>query len=118
MDKVKHMALSMLGAALCVAPPAGVTLMYFPLWIETSSSATISGLSLILILLSIFPLFRILKNNIATPSAPVIWILVCLFSFAFKSIIDQVLVISFVGSVSSVAGMIVFWVRDKDTKKE
>lgn len=108
----------MLGAALCVAPPAGVTIMYFPLWVETSASATISGLSLILILVSIIPLIRMLKKHVSTPSAPVVWILVCLFSFAFKSIIEQVLVISFIGAISSVAGMIIFWVRDKDKKEE
>ncbi len=118
MDKMKYSALTALGALLCIAPPAVVTLCYFPLWVEKSSSATLSGLSLILILVSIIPIFRILKEHISSPSAPIIWILVCLFCFAFKSIIEQVLVISFVGAVSSLAGMLAFWARDKGEKKQ
>ena len=118
MDKLKYKGITALGALLCIAPPAVATLCYFPLWVEKSSSATISGLSLILILVSIIPLFRIVKDHISSPSAPVIWILICLFCFAFKSIIDQVLVIAFVGAVSSLAGMLVFWARDKGEKKE
>ena len=117
-NKLKYNGLTALGALLCIAPPAVVTLCYFPLWVEKSSSATVSGLSLILILISIIPLFRIVKEHISSPSAPVVWLLVCLFCFAFKSIIDQILVISFVGAVSSVAGMFIFWARDKGEKKE
>lgn len=118
MNKRKYNGLTVLGALLCIAPPAVVTLYYFPIWVEKSSSATVSGLSLILILISIIPLFRIVKEHISSPSAPVVWILVCLFCFAFKSIIDQILVISFVGAVSSIAGMFIFWARDKGEKKE
>lgn len=117
-NKLKYNGLTALGALLCIAPPAVVTLCYFPLWVEKSSSATVSGLSLVLILISIIPLFRIVKEHISSPSAPVVWLLVCLFCFAFKSIIDQILVISFVGAVSSVAGMFIFWARDKGEKKE
>lgn len=118
MSKIKHMGLTALGAMLCIVPPAVVTLMYFPLWVQTSSSATVSGLSLILILVSIIPLYRILKKFLETPSAPIIWAIPCVFCFVFRSIIDQVLVISFVGTLSSLAGMFVFWARDKRAKKE
>ena len=118
MDKVKYMALTILGAVLCIAPPAVVTLTYFPLWVATSSSATVSGLSLVLILLSIIPLIRILKKLVETPSAPIIWAIVCIFCFAFKTIIEQVLVVSFIGTISSLAGMAIFWARDKGAKNE
>ena len=118
MDKLKYSGLTVLGAMLCIVPPAVTTLCYFPLWVETSSSATVSGLSLFLVLVSIIPLFKILKSYMEYPSAPVVWILIAVFCLAFKAIIDQVLVISFVGAVSSVAGMIVFWVRNKGAKQE
>lgn len=118
MDKVKYMALTILGAMLCIAPPAVATLTYFPLWVATSSSATVSGLSLVLILVSIIPLIRILKKVFETPSAPIVWAIICVFCFAFKTIIEQVLVISFVGVLSSLAGMAIFWARDRCAKQE
>ncbi len=118
MDKLKYSALTALGALLCIAPPAVVTLCYFPLWVEKSSTATLSGLSLIMILVSIIPLFRILKNHLSSPSAPIVWILICVFCLAFRSIIDQMLVISFVGGVSSIAGFIIFKARDRMIAKQ
>jgi chromate transport protein ChrA len=116
-NKLKYNGLTALGALLCIAPPAVVTLCYFPLWVEKSSSATVSGLSLILILISIIPLFRIIKEHIASPSITLIWIIVGVFCIAFKAIIDQILVISFVGALSSIAGTIVFRVRPKEDKQ-
>lgn len=118
MDKVKYTVLTILGAVLCIAPPVVATFMYFPLWVATSSSATVSGLSLILILVSIIPIIRIVKKIIETPSIPIVWAIICVFCFAFKSIIDQVLVISFVGTLSSLAGMFIFWLRKKGAKEE
>ncbi len=118
MDKLKYSVLTALGALLCIAPPAVVTLCYFPLWVEKSSSATLSGLSLIMILVSIIPLFRILKNHLSSPSAPIVWVLICGFCLAFRSIIDQMLVISFVGGISSIAGFIIFKARDKMIAKK
>ena len=117
-NKLKYNGLTALGALLCIAPPAVATLCYFPVWVEKSSSATVSGLSLILILISIIPLFRIIKEHIASPSITLIWVIVCVFCIAFKSIIDQILVISFVGALSSIAGTIVFKARDKVKDKE
>jgi hypothetical protein len=113
MDKLKYGGITALGALLCIAPPIGVTCAYFPLWVEKSSSCTVSGLSLLFILVSIIPIFRIMRDKIATPAAPIVWIMICLFAFAFRSIIDQVIVISFVGCVSSIVGMIIFKLRDK-----
>lgn len=116
-NKLKYNGLTALGALLCIAPPAVATLCYFPVWVEKSSSATVSGLSLILILISIIPLFRIIKEHIASPSITLIWVIVCVFCIAFKAIIDQILVISFVGALSSIAGTIVFKARPKEDKQ-
>lgn len=117
-NKLKYNGLTALGALLCIAPPAVATLCFFPLWVEKSSSATVSGLSLILILISIIPLLRIIKEYISSPSATLVWIIVGVFCLAFKSIVEQILVISFVGALSSIAGTIVFKARDKGAEKE
>ena len=73
---------------------------------------------MVLVMLCIVPLFRVIKEHLKTPSAPVLWAIVCLFSIMFRSIIDQVIVIAFVGTISSIAGFFVFKARDKIKEKE
>ena len=107
---MKKAALTAIGAVLCIAPPAITTLVYFPAWVEKSSASTVSGLSLFLLLLSII---KMLKGFFATPSAPVLWGVVLVFAFLFRSIIDQICVIAFVGVISSLVAMVVFKQRDK-----
>ena len=114
----KILTLSIVGGALCIAPPAIATLAYFPLWVSKSSATTVSGLSMILVLISIVPIFKMLKEHLKTPAAPVLWAVVLGIAVLFRSIIDQVLVISFVGTISSVAGFLVFKVRDGMKEKQ
>lgn len=118
MRDVKTVSMTALGALLCIVPPIAVTIGYFPVWVEKSSSSTISGLSMILILVSIIPLFKLVKDHLKTPSAPLLWAIICLFAVMFRSIIDQVIVIAFVGTVSSIAGFFVFKARDRMKEKQ
>lgn len=117
MFDIKKTSLTVIGAMLCIAPPAVATLMYFPLWVDKSATTTVSGLSMILILISIVPLFKLIKDHLKTPSAPILWAIVCVFAMMFRSIIDQVVVIAFVGTVSSIAGFFVFKARDRMAEK-
>ena len=118
MRNVKVASLTVLGALLCIAPPAVATLMYFPMWVHKSATTTVSGLSMVLLLVSIVPLFKLLKEHLKTPSAPLLWAIICVFALLFRTIIDQVIVIAFVGAISSIAGFFVFKARDRITNKK
>ena len=111
-NKKKTLALSGLGYFLCIAPPVVATLTFFPLWISTSSATTVSGLSMLLILVCIVPIFRLIKEHVKTPSAPLVWVAILIIAVMFRSIIDQLVIISFVGVVSSLAGFFIFKYRD------
>lgn len=118
MRDIKKLSLTVIGAMLCIAPPAVTTLCYFPLWVEKSATTTVSGLSMILILVSIVPLFKLVKDHLKSPSAPILWACVCVFAMMFRTIIDQVVVIAFVGTISSIAGFFIFKARDRMVEKE
>lgn len=66
--------LRVVGVLLSVVPPAVSTLEFFPLWLTDGRSA-LSALSLMLLLLSAIPLFRIVKRHLRSPSPWMLWLL-------------------------------------------
>ena len=94
--------------AIDVGAPLIATLTQFPIWIERSSEATVSGIFLVFALLSVVPLFRYFKALVKSPSAPLMWGILLAFLYAMRVIIDEMIVISFVGLVSNVLGWVLF----------
>ena len=94
--------------AIDVGAPLIATLTQFPIWIERSSEATVSGIFLVFALLSVVPLFRYFKALVKSPSAPLMWGILLAFLYAMRVIIDEMIVISFVGLVSNLVGMGLF----------
>ena len=103
---------------LDVGVPLAVTLSYFPLWVEKSSEATISGVAVILALLSIIPALRVLKKSIQSPAAWMIWSILAILLIAINQIIDQAIVISVFGAAANGAGAVIYKVGDRIEKKE
>ena len=112
-DNGKRFMLTVLGMMLCIVPPFVTTLCQFPQWVATSSKCTVSGLFLVLVFICIVPIFKAIKKHFDSPAIPVVWFVVALFAYALKAIIDQVFLISVIGTLSSCIGVIVFKYRDK-----
>ena len=98
------------GAALTidVVAPLVATISQFPVWIEKSSDATISGVFLVFAFLSCLPFLNQIKTWLKSPSVPVVW---CVFLGLFtllRNIIDQMWVICLVGVISNCLGSIVY----------
>jgi hypothetical protein len=104
--------------AACVLPPLAVTLYYFPLWIASSARCTMSGISLVFLIVSAGPIFKALSDRMKTPSSPVPWGIIAVLAYALQAIISQIFTISIVGFVASLAGSLVFKIRDKKYGKE
>lgn len=98
---------------LCVGAPLIATLTQFPLWIERSSEATVSGLCVVFALLSAVPLFKYFKKLIESPSSPIMWGLILCFLYALRAIVDEMIVISFVGFVSNLIGWGMFKLAER-----
>lgn len=106
--RVSALILRLLGFAFCVLPAAICTLSYFPLWIHSGTGSAVSGLALILLMISAVPLFRYFGKAVGSPSAPLIWFLIFLLFFFLSKIAEQITVIAFVGFIGNLIGSVLF----------
>lgn len=95
-----------------VGAPLIATLTQFPIWIERSAGSTVSGLFVLFALLSAVPLVKYYKRLLRSPSAPLMWGLMLAFLYALRTIVDEMIVISFVGLVANAVGWVMFKCAD------
>lgn len=87
-----------------VAAPLAATLTQFPLWVEQSSAATMSGLFLIFAFLSCLPFIKQIKAFFKSPSVWVLWIVLFVLFVVLRNIINEMIVVCFVGMLANIAG--------------
>ena len=104
--------LHIIGILLCVLPPAVCTLLYFPLWKE-SSEKTLAGGVVILLILSAYPLFKLMKKLLASPASVTVWLIIFVAFLLLAKIADEVTVISFWGLIGNAAGSLCFYLRKR-----
>ena len=109
----KYGTIKAIAVVIDVGAPLIATLTQFPIWVERSAEATVSGLFLVFAILSAVPLFRYFKQFLRSPSAPVMWGLILCFLLALRAIVDEMIIISAVGLVSNVIG----WALDRFAKR-
>ena len=116
----KRRLIKTLALFIDVGAPLVATVTQFPVWVERSAGATVSGLFVVFLLLSAIPLFKHFKQFLKSPSAPLMWGFIFGFLAALHAIIDEMLIISLVGLVSNCVGWILFKLAGKDecTEKE
>ena len=90
--------------ALDVGAPLIATLTQFPVWVNKSSEATVSGLFLMLALVSVIPFFRQIKEYIKSPAVWVLWTVVFGMMIVLRSILDEIIIVCFVGMVANILG--------------
>ena len=106
--KTRSQLLLALGFLFSTVPVIAAVLSYFPLWRERGSGAVLSGFTLLLLFLSLIPLFRILKSKMRTPAAYTLWFIIFVFFYTFSRIADELTVISFVGFTGNLIGALLF----------
>lgn len=104
----RQRALFLLGLLLSTLPPIVATVLYFPIWKARGSVYVISGAALIILLISLIPLWRVIKKALASPSAYVIWLLTFILFFSLSKIADEVTVIAFWGFIGNGVGALLF----------
>ena len=107
-NPARALLLRSVGFALSVIPVSLSILSYFPLWIEREDASILSGLSLVLLALGAVPIFRLVKNTLRSPSAPLMWFICFVLFFLLSKIGTEMTVISLVGFVSNLAGSVFF----------
>ena len=105
---MKKTVLNLVGVAVSTLPVAVCILLYFPLWRERGVIPTLSGFTLLLLVLAAVPLINVIKKALKTPSAPLMWFLIFIAFLALSSIADEMTVVAFVGFISNLIGAIFF----------
>lgn len=91
---------------LDVGGPLIATFTQFPVWVERSAEATVSGLFLMFAILCSIPLFKSVKEKVKSPSILLLWCVMLAAFVSVRNIIDEMMVISFVGAVSNGVGLV------------
>ena len=111
-----RMLFRILGITLCVLPPAIATLEHFPLWLSNGRQA-LSALSLLLLLLSAYPLFRILKRCLRSPSLWVLWLVLWVLLEVFLPILSAIKTIALISFPTGLLGALCFRLARKSEEK-
>ena len=103
---------------LDVAVPFAATLTQFPVWVEKSSEATVSGLFLLLAFISCLPFLKQLKEYFKSPSVWVVWTILLGLLICLRNIIDQMVIVCFFGAIANVIGAGLYKLGDIISKKD
>ena len=117
-NNTKRILWRTLGLVLCVVPVAASVLSYFPLWCEKGGGAVVSGFSVLLLMLSIIPLGKHLKEFFKSPSGYMLWLVMFVIFLLLSKIAEEMTVISFVGFIGNALGAIAFKFAEKCKSKE
>lgn len=100
-----------------VLVPLAATLTQFPVWVQHSSEATVSGLFMVFAFLACLPFLRQLKEYFKSPSVWVIWTIFFVFFVLLKNIINEMIMVCFFGAVANVVGAIIYSVGKRVADK-
>lgn len=101
-----------------ILPPFIATLTQFPVWVEKGADATLSGTFLVLAFLSCIPFIKQIKAFIKSPSVPILWFAVFVLLTALNNIIDQMIIVSFVGVLSNIIGAFIYKIGDTPNRED
>lgn len=116
--KVKGKMIKGAALALDIGAPLAATLTQFPAWVERSAGSTVSGTFVVFAILSSIPLFRFLKNIFKTPSTPLLWGVALALLIGLRNIVDEMIIICFVGTISNIAGATIYKLGEGMDKEE
>ena len=116
-NRTKGKILKISALTLDVGVPFIATLTQFPVWVETSSEATMSGLFLVFAFLSCIPFLKQIKAYMRSPSAFVVWMVLTVLFICLRNIIDQMLMVCFFGTIANAVGAVLYKLGDIVSKE-
>lgn len=107
------------GAAVTidVAVPLAATFNQFPIWVDRSSEATMSGLFLIFAFLSCLPFIKQIKAYFKSPSSWVVWTVLLIMFISLRNIVDEMIIVCFFGMVANLIGTGIYKIGEKVQNK-
>ena len=107
-NPLRQTLLRAIGICFSVIPPAVCTLLYFPIFAESSPDKLLSLGTLLLLIIAFLLLTRILSAKLKSPSATLIWLIIFLLFYTLSKISDEMIVISFFGFIGNLVGSVFF----------
>ena len=93
---------------LDVGAPLIATFTQFPAWVERSAGSTVSGLFVLFALLSAIPLMKKGGEILKSPSVTLLFGIMFALLIALRNIIDEMIIICFVGCFSNMVGGVLY----------
>ena len=100
--------LHLIGLALCIAPPALATVLYFPIWCETGDGKVVAGGGVLLTVIFALPIFKWLSRILKRATPYVFWTVLFVIFLGLSKIADEMTVISFAGCIGNLLGAVCF----------
>lgn len=116
-NTTKGNILKIIAILIDVGAPLAATLTQFPVWIDRSSEATFSGVFVLLAFISCLPFIKVIKSYFKSPAVWVVWLVVFGSMYVLESIIDEMIVVAFVGLVANCIGAVIYKIGRRLTKK-
>lgn len=111
--KTKALILKSTAVGIDVIAPLVATIAQFPVWVEKSAGATVSGLFIVMAFLCCIPFYRAIFSWLKSPSAPLMWTVIFVLMYALSRIIDQMLTVCLVGIISNCIGAVIYKIGKK-----
>jgi hypothetical protein len=117
-DLAKGRVLKISALTIDILAPLVATLTQFPIWIDKSAEATVSGVAMLLVFFSCIPALKYIKAFIKSPSVPIVWLVVFVMLTMLNNIIDQMIVVAFIGVISNTLGTMLYKIGEKYTPRK
>lgn len=117
-NKLKGRILKMTALTIDILAPLVATISQFPVWIENSAEATVSGVVLILAFFCCIPFLKHITAFMKSPSIPIVWMVIFVLLTLLNNIIDQMIVVCFVGLISNTFGTLIYKIGDNISGKD
>ena len=104
----RRIALFAAGMLISTLPPLIAVISYFPLWKNRGGATVMSGFAALLLIMCASPILRLLKRVFDSPSAWLMWFFAFTIFLLLSRIAEEMVVISFVGTVSNLIGAALF----------
>lgn len=122
-NKTKGIILQAASLAVSVGVPFVATIIQFPLFINKSAAATVSGLSVLILLVCIIPFAKHIKIAMRSASIPFVWSFIAVGLFAIHSIVEEMIIVAVLGAISNWIGMVIYragekYIKQKDEDQE
>ena len=110
----KSLILKGIGLISCILPVTIATLGYFPVWKSRGAGELVSGFTVFLLIICVYPLIKAIKRLLRSPSVFTVWLLLFITFMLIDSIAHEMTVISFVGMISNLIGSVFFKLARKE----